>query len=146
MIRGVSSTLKLIQKLLGDFELLTRLSRSSRPRHGPGDRLLELFERRPKRRNERRRQAIDKSDRIDRDDRWMTVRIEGSNTRIESRKKLIFREHAALSERVEQSGFAGVRVTDERDFQDILAAGALNDTFTARSQLETLRAKRKFVF
>ena len=56
----------------------------------------------------------------------MAIRIERSHACIERGEELVFSKHVAVRERVQKRGFSGVRVADERDFQHVFAAGALD--------------------
>jgi len=86
---------------------------------------LHLLERGLERLDDRVREFADESDRVGEKDFLVVRERDLAGRRVEGGEKLVHREHSSSREAVEERGFSGVRVADERGDRPVPAEAAL---------------------
>ncbi len=115
-------------------------------------RVARLGQRRLERCDEIVRQVADESDRIGEHERPAIQAVDAAQGRIKRGEQLVRRVHAGTGQRIEQGGFARVRVTDQRDQRQRVAlaraprgAALRFDFFQALTELFDARGEQAAV-
>src|SRR6266851_1827989 len=101
--------------------------------------VVQFLERRPERRDERRRQLVHEADGVGEQDRATAVHRHAARRRVERRERLVRDEDVRAREQVEQRGLADVGVADERGEEETLAAPRAAAALALRLHLSQTR-------